>query len=308
MAKAQRIGRRHKGTKWQRHKEKCSAFKLCASVPGFRTLCLVAKLCALVPLCLCACPQHYLLNIYAQEREGFTLFPRENLFKPLMADPREPQCFTKYIFTRGRNEAEFCFGGNFPFFRRGNIQLGIESGAFTRFDMGNKNKFKNVDYKVGFPITFRKEKLSSRFQLYHISSHLGDEWAKDTGRKKIDYSREVAEFLLSYDFSPNLRLYGGPIYVFHIKPDYLKKNQFQIGAEWVGKPRGRVQYFTAVDLKIKEENDWDLNANLQSGIILKSETERAMRLFFEYFHGHSDCGQFYNEREESWSIGSYLYF
>lgn len=244
----------------------------------------------------------------AQEKEEFVLFPKEHLFKPLIADPREPRFSGKYIFTSGRNQAEFCFGGNFPFFRKESLQLEIEGGAFTRFNMGSKNRFKNVDYKIGFPFTFQKSQFSSRFQLYHISSHLGDEWMKDIGREKIDYSREVAEFLLSYEPSPYLRFYGGPIYAFHIKPDYLKKSQLQIGTEWSSKPKGKVQYFTAVDLKIKEEVDWDMNANLQSGFILKSETGRAMRFFFEYFHGHSECGQFYNEREESWSIGSYFHF
>ena len=55
-------------------------------------------------------------------------------------------------------------------------QVGLSGGVFAQFDMdADSNDLINADYVIGFPLTWRHGAWSGRFNLYHQSSHLGDE-------------------------------------------------------------------------------------------------------------------------------------
>src|SRR5439155_21804631 len=69
----------------------------------------------------------------------------------------------------------------------------------------------NTDYRVGVPVTYRRAAVTVRFQLYHQSSHLGDEYMAHTNSQRVDLSFEAAELLVARDMAHwRLRTTGPP--------------------------------------------------------------------------------------------------
>ena len=65
---------------------------------------------------------------------------------------------------------------------------------FSQFNMDSKSSdLLDVDYIVGFPITYRRGPLSARLQLYHQSSHLGDEFILHSQAQRVDLTYEASD-------------------------------------------------------------------------------------------------------------------
>src|SRR6266545_4605947 len=106
-------------------------------------------------------------------------FPENDVFRPLLADPKQPQFFATYQAVRVRSpslQANFGqsvnigsvgFGENFGLFGRRNgcdgWQVGILAGVFAQFNLDSSSAdLINADYVVGFPISWRSGLLSTR--------------------------------------------------------------------------------------------------------------------------------------------------
>lgn len=142
------------------------------------------------------------------------VFPNGDLFRPLIADPKQPQ----FVIGRRRvkpNQADdfvgawVAYGENFGIYR-GRLggpgvcngwQVNINGGVFAQFNVSAPSSdLINADYVIGFPVTFRKDDFSARLRLYHQSSHLGDEFILGApGLPRINLSFEALEFLMSYE-------------------------------------------------------------------------------------------------------------
>src|SRR4029077_10554992 len=95
------------------------------------------------------------------------------------------------------------------------LQISIGGGTFGRFDLaGTSNSMESVDFFANIPIDLRFGKWSVRLMPYHTSSHLGDDFLKDTGQTTTKHSWDNMRSLLSYDLCSHLRLYGGYTYAF----------------------------------------------------------------------------------------------
>src|SRR6266498_4530063 len=102
--------------------------------------------------------------------------------------------------------------------RGGNWQLAIAAGVFSQFDMSSRTAdLMNTDYLVGLPVTYQRGAVTTRFRLYHQSSHLGDEYMAHTQAHRVDLTFEAAELLVSGDVGA-WRLYGGGEYVLAHSP------------------------------------------------------------------------------------------
>jgi hypothetical protein len=117
----------------------------------------------------------------ADEQNGFVPLPRGDVFCGLLADPKRPHSFASYLRgtspTLKTDVAAVGVGENFGLFRWGGLQLGIEAGIFSQFDLRTPSyDLVNADYIIGLPITFRYSGFSARMRVYHQSSHLGDEY------------------------------------------------------------------------------------------------------------------------------------
>ena len=121
----------------------------------------------------------------AAEEPGATmsiLFPDGDVFRPLFADPKQPQTFAALQAVRVRDSKTSVtagtvgFGENFGFYSRregcNGWQVGLLAGVFSRFDMNAPSTdLINTDYIVGIPLSWRYGGWSMRVQLYRQSSH-----------------------------------------------------------------------------------------------------------------------------------------
>jgi hypothetical protein len=73
------------------------------------------------------------------------LLPAGDIFRPLLADPKQPQFFATYFWTRsarlGAQIASVGFGRDIGLVRlpNGHVQLSLAAGVFSQFDMHSKS-------------------------------------------------------------------------------------------------------------------------------------------------------------------------
>lgn len=114
-----------------------------------------------------------------------TLLAEDLLFRSLLADPRWPHFSASYL--RFLNDDQLTsvgsanFGEMFSIYRfagpgTSKMELGIQAGVFSIFDLDAESlDLVNADYFVAIPLSFRRDKFSAMFRLFHQSSHLGDD-------------------------------------------------------------------------------------------------------------------------------------
>lgn len=176
---------------------------------------------------------------------------------------------------------------------------------FAQFDMDFDSKdLINADYVIGFPLTWRRGAWAGRLNLYHQSSHLGDELLlREGGPERINLSFEA---LVARDLGP-WRIYGGGDYLIDPEPEGLASGILHAGTEYrhagsafgVGR-LGRARWTGAADLKSLEEHDWSIAWTLRAGLELSPVgaspgPRRSWSLLIEAYEGPAPWGQFYQD-------------
>jgi hypothetical protein len=271
-------------------------------------------------------------NETAADRSKGVPFPSDDVFRPLFADPKQPQFFAAYQAVHVRqantsaNIGSVGFGENFGLYsrRRGcnGWQVGILAGVFSQFNLdAPSSDLLNTDYVVGIPVSWRSGLLSLRARLYHQSSHLGDEFLLgNPGLNRVNLSFEEVEALLSLDAPGGWgRVYAGGGYLLHRTPD-LERSKVQWGFELRGSTMRSLLFGETVgallvtpvlgaDFKAFEELAWNVNTNAVAGIEWSRATgTRRFRLLFNYYRGFNPYGQFFNQKVETFGVGLYLAF
>lgn len=240
--------------------------------------------------------------------------PPGPLFKPLLADPREPRMSLNW--QRHRTEAldfdaaDISMGAYFPFAEGergdGRYQIGLQGGVFALFNLDSDSfDLINADYLIGFPVSWRRHAWSARVRLYHLSSHLGDEFLLgNPGIDRVNLSYEVIDGLLSHEWA-RWRLYGGAGAIVHSEPD-LDPGLAQFGAEYIwGTLWDGVDLTLGADLKGTDEQDWEVNQSYRAGLSFTRST-REVRLLLQHYRGYSPNGQFFTERLRYTGLGLYF--
>jgi Protein of unknown function (DUF1207) len=262
------------------------------------------------------------------------LFPDGDVFRPLFADPKQPQTFATLQAVRNRDSKTSVtagtvgFGENFGFYSRregcNGWQVGLLAGVFSQFDMNAPSTdLLNSDYVVGFPVSWRSGLFSTRVRLYHQSTHLGDEFVlHNPGVGRVNYSYEEAEAILSLDAPGGWgRLYAGGAYLLHREPANLDRTSAHAGVElrgptWGSGPIDRILSGPLVvtpvfgaDIKTFEQLNWTINANVVGGLeFTRVGALRRFRVLVNYYHGNNPYGQFYGQKVESVGLGIYVAF
>lgn len=269
-----------------------------------------------------------------QPRVGGIWFPQSTvLFAPLVADPRQPtnsaalRIGDKVI---GDVVAAVSLGDDFPIFRwldvfrwHGDMQIGIEAGIWSVFSYKNiphRKKHEtcelvNTDFLVGIPLTYASDRWSFRLKVYHISSHLGDEYLcnhRHAYRHRKNPSMEAIDFFSSYQFSSHLRAYFGPGFVFHsdqsfkVKPLYVEYGAELrvLGTRFIYNRIYGTAFF-AIDVQNWQQRDWNFDFTMKLGYEISKlqGIGRKMRVYVDYHHGYSYEGQLFNERTQYGEFG-----
>ena len=250
-------------------------------------------------------------------------FPIGDLFRPLIADPKQPQFFVSISSFRSSGVrytmASVGFGETFGLYRffgtreGDGLQLGVEGALFAQFNLdASSYDLINADYTIGIPVTYRHGDNSFRFRMYHQSSHLGDEFLQsENSPERVNLSYEAIELIYSHEWR-GWRVYGGGEYLIHKEPSDLKPMGAHWGIEYRGsKPlvwKGRL--IGGVDMKSFEEHNWSIDTSVKAGLEFghPNPGQRRLRLMAEWYKGFNPYGQFYNNSVEYYGLGVSLGF
>jgi len=250
-------------------------------------------------------------------------FPTGDLFRPLIADPKQPQFFVSISSFRSSGVrytmASVGFGETFGLYRffgtreGDGLQLGVEGALFAQFNLdASSYDLINADYTIGIPVTYRHGDNSFRFRMYHQSSHLGDEFLQsENSPERVNLSYEAIELIYSHEWR-GWRVYGGGEYLIHKEPADLKPMGAHWGIEYRGsKPlvwKGRL--IGGVDMKSFEEHNWSIDTSVKAGLEFghPNPGQRRLRLMAEWYKGFNPYGQFYNNSVEYYGLGVSLGF
>jgi len=261
----------------------------------------------------------------AAQPSEWQAFPAGDVFKPLIADPKEPRFFVSVHNYDNEFKGEFTgasvgFGENFGIVKKqlGDQhlwQINLKGGLFSQFDLDTSSKdLLNSDYNIGITWTYRIEAFSMRARVYHQSSHLGDEFLirhprlADT-RTDLDY--EAIDWLGAFTWNW-FRVYAGPHYLLDRKPSSLDRWGYHGGIEFLGSgeilPRGKL--IAGLDIKGFQELDWTPAYSLKAGLSFKNLNyqNRYIQILLEYYNGFIPYGQFYDYDMDSYGLGVYFGF
>src|ERR1051325_6734881 len=201
------------------------------------------------------------------------------VFEPLRADPKEPEFFATYLWTRSPRLASRLgsvgFGETMSLLRTADWQLAVAAGVFSQFDMARVTAdLMNTDYLVGIPLTYRHGALSTRFRVYHQSSHMGDEYMVHNHAQRVDLSFEAGDALVARELSHG-RFYGGGEYIFARSPADLRPGVLHGGAEYrqpgslvrLGR-FGAGRLVAALDGRSVQDRSWQVGWSLVTGLEL----------------------------------------
>ncbi len=173
---------------------------------------------------------------------GQTGLPANDLFQPLLSDPKQPRFSASYLWGESSSldtqAGAVAFGANFGIVRWGGatldegVQISLAGGVFAQFDMlAPSMDLMNADYVIGIPVALSAGGFTGRVRLYHQSSHLGDEFLIRTQPQRVNLSFESLEVLFSGGLGP-WRAYGGGEYLVRHDPGGLRPGVVHGGLEY----------------------------------------------------------------------------
>ncbi|OGN62975.1 MAG: hypothetical protein A3F09_04680 [Chlamydiae bacterium RIFCSPHIGHO2_12_FULL_49_11] len=246
------------------------------------------------------------------------------LFPPIIASPHEPVYSVAYRWgdaVIANNQIAVSLGDVFPLFRwfevgrwKGDLQIDIAACMWADFNMHPKihpndewAELVNTDYLLSIPFSYAVDAWAFRFRIYHISSHLGDEFmVNNPNILRLNPSFEAIEILGSYQATLAFRLYGGPGFIINSDPSYpMKQFYVEYGFEWrfmVLRHHYHSLYgapFLAIDMQQWQVAGWTPSLTIMAGYEWSKllNAGRKVRLFFEYHNGYSE-GQFFTNRTD----------
>jgi hypothetical protein len=254
----------------------------------------------------------------AQER----FFPRVSSFELPEASPRVHGIVGRLLSARrgeshfGREgEAEVGLGENFPVLalRRGArpITLGFGTQVYGRFSLGDrKTALISNDWVVSLNTTAALGAWTVTGELYHESSHLGDEYGDRFGASRLDWTREVASAWVSYGTGP-VRVTGNLSYVLIDKLD-LDRPGAALAADFEGRSfgtflGGRVRPVGGVFFEGAAATSWRISTSAKLGVAVAAPSGgREIGIALIVHDGLSTQRQFF--RRESRYVGAELRF
>lgn len=239
--------------------------------------------------------------------------PAHELFAPLQADPSEPNFSFQFGFPVSHTSiARIDVGDYLGIYRwalgnAGALQLNVGGAINTRFDATASHNLQVIDFYGNVPLDLRLGWFSSRSMFYHDSSHLGDDYLRDTGLVSQNNSWEAWREILSAQVNKAIRIYGGYQQAMHTKPEWSGRRAVQGGAEIYFNTAERSFWhpYWANDVQAWARSNWDVAWISQIGFKTgdKFSRGRGITYFVQYKAGPRSEGQFFQNKETIWGAG-----
>ena len=193
-----------------------------------------------------------------------------------------------------------------PLFPQG-WQLDVEAAALIRMTLDEIRDFETADYRVGIPITYGVGNWQFKFAVYHLSSHLGDEFAiahPGSLDERINYVRDALVVGASYFPHPAVRLYSEAAYAVNVDGG-AEPWEFQFGSE-LSRPGPTGMYgtpFFATNAHLREEHNFGGDITFQAGWLWRGRSGQVTRAGLHYFNGKSSQYQIFDDSEQQLGFG-----
>lgn len=258
-------------------------------------------------------------------RPKHEFLPKDHLFDPILLDPLEAQTYGSVLpayYTEGSKYkgsiVPFAFGFAKPFYRRTTApdraeELVLDLASFTQFevffdqDKGKQlRRIVNNDYKVSISYNLRRGENNYRIRVYHISSHLGDDYIfRNSIRAPTPNSVNYEQLDVTYSRTvDNWRLYGGLGAVLR-KKDERKLLSAQLGAFYKKPSEHLARLVGGLDVKFWQQTDF--RPGIHGGIGVEvGRTQNNLTFLLEGYSGFRPYSQF-EQQQTSWiGVGVYL--
>jgi len=252
----------------------------------------------------------------AQQR----LFPSVRSFELPEASPRVHGFVGRLISARrgdsrfGREqEGEAVLGENFPLVSlkggRRPIVLGFGSQVYGRFSLTDaKSALISTDWVVGLNTTAALDAWALTLEVYHESSHLGDEYGDRFPSDRLDWTREVLAGWASY---------ATGVWRFTAGASYVLDDQLRLpapggslGVDFHGRPRGAlagsVRPIAGLFIQADAATSWRVSSSAKLGVAFATGNTHDISIGLIAHDGLSTQRQFF--RQESQYIGMELRF
>jgi hypothetical protein len=265
------------------------------------------------------------------------LLPDTDVFRPILADQREPRFYADYrrvhfrgsdLLAEGRGTdidvALVAFGGEFGLWglrqQRGcdGLQVSLFGVVFAQFNLDARSAdLLNADYLVGPVVTYRSGRWSGRLRFYHQSSHLGDEFLLNygiaNGVQRQNFSFELVDLILSVE-DTWWRVFagGGLVVLSNSQPDLTgMPGILQWGLELRGPSFGlrnsTIRPVLGASFSSLQATSWSVNGSIEGGLEWASPTAaHRIRALAVAQRGSLPFSQFFFEKTQN--VGFQLQF
>ncbi len=249
--------------------------------------------------------------------------PPMDLYAPYVADPRRSRHIISLI---NATDSELpnsqnlrwglCIGGTYGIARlsradapEGAWQFDVEARLYSQFDIHYALDEIGHDGRLGAAlIKGVRPDLAFRVAFVHTSSHIGDEYLlRNNITDRLSSRKEEVGAGISWKVDERLRIYADAGYGLNLGTRN-RPLRLQTGVEFEDKPRlGSGRWYAAFDATSFEENDYEVSANLQTGVVLSSaRSPRRYRFGIELYDGRSHLDSFFMFRERYAVVGMWL--
>jgi hypothetical protein len=248
-----------------------------------------------------------------------TQLPRTLLWQPPLANPLQPRMYVLPTTLHNDNThdtIDTAIGATQGLIRIGPddhswaFQQDVFAVVLSRW--ADYRESVGVDYRFGFPWTFRVGNWQAKLSYEHTSTHLGDELMAWTGRPRAPHIRDEMVAALAYRFWDQVRVYGIFGYpIMATTPEGHDTTRFDWGVEWMtphatgwwGRP------FAAFDMELRADQEFTPNLTVQVGWVFRAEDEGGdLRIVLEGYNGDSMYGQFFRDHEQFVGVGLFFDF
>ena len=190
------------------------------------------------------------------------------------------------------------------------FQLDLLAGAKLRQDTPDLD-FVATDFRYDILGTYGWGQNRFKFGMYHVSSHLGDEFLLRTpGFERLNFFRDTVVAGYSFYAQPSLRLYAEAGYAFHL--EVSEPWEFQFGFDYgPAHPTGTAGApFIALNTHLREELDFGGNIVLQGGWAWRGANQNSgtLRTGVYYYKGKSPQNSFFRQSEQHLGWGLWYDF
>ncbi|MCB0803167.1 MAG: DUF1207 domain-containing protein [Flavobacteriales bacterium] len=226
--------------------------------------------------------------------------------------------------TNSRQYIPFNFGGALPIVSKiltdkkaKSWEIFAEVGVTTQFEWrhmdtgGIKRNNLNSDYRINLNYVRAFEKSSYRIRMFHVSSHLGDDFISQQGitfAYPTTMNYEQLDFTYFRDINQKYSYYLGAGSV--IRPESIRLPfSYMLGSEANWKNSERKWGWTAgINIKGHQTTDFYPNVKIAAGpAFFSSFKDEPFRIVFEYYNGHIPYSQYEVEKVSWFGAGIYFY-